>query len=117
MNVAEGMKQRREKRYAHVQNPEPSKGWYAEVKDLVKRVDPKNGEVNWKQGKGSQVGGGAWYVRLGGREALFRFVDGCAFDLLYKDKPAYETSEGYIAHDLREDAIYRLVGLMETHRI
>ena len=41
--MTESMEQRREKRFAHVQNPEPSTGWYAEVKDLVKRVDPDNG--------------------------------------------------------------------------
>jgi len=111
------MKQRREKRFAHVQNVEPSEGWYAEVKDLVKRVDPENGEVVFKPGKGSQRGSGAWYVRLGGREALFPFTDGCDLELLYKDKPSYETPEGYIAKDLRDDVIYRLVALMETHSV
>ncbi len=115
--MTESMKQLREKRFAHVQNPEPSEGHYAEVKDLVKRIDHENGVIDWKPGKGSQPGGGAWYVRLGGREALFPFLGGCAFDLLYKDKPSYETPEGYIARDLREDAIYRLVALMETHGV
>jgi len=115
--MTESMKQRRRKRFAHVQNLEPSEGWYAEVKDLVKRIDPENGEVDWKPGKGSQTGGGAWYVRVSGREALFPFEGGCAFDQLYKDKPPYETPEGYIAHDLREDVIYRLVALMETHSV
>jgi len=32
-------------RYAHVRNPEPSLSFYAEVKDLVKRIDPERGVV------------------------------------------------------------------------
>ncbi len=54
-------------------------------------------------------------MRIGGREALFPFLHGCAFEQLYKDKSSHETPEGYRARDLHEDAIYRLVALMETH--
>ena len=50
----------------------------------------------------------------GGREAE---VPDYAFECLYKDKPAYETSEGYVTYDLHEEAIYRLVGLIETHSV
>lgn len=113
----ESMKQRREKRFVQGRTIESSEGWYAEVKDLIKRIDLKDGKVDWKPGKGPQVGSGAWYVHVGGREALFPFEEGCALDYLYKDEPSYEIPKGYIARDLREDAVYRLVELMEAHRV
>ena len=102
------MAESRKKRVAHVQNPGPSEGWYAEVKDLIKRVDPENGICR------HEIGIRGWRVRLGGREAE---VPDYAFECLYKDKPAYETSEGYVTYDLHEEAIYRLVGLIETHSV
>ena len=49
------------------------------------------------------------------KTALFPFLHGCAFEQLYKDKSSHETFEGYRVRDLHEDAIYRLVALMETH--
>jgi len=115
--MSDSMKRLRDKRFAHVRNPEPSWGWYAEVKDLLKRVDPESGEVSWKPGLGRQPGSGVWCVRLGGREAQFPFVKTCALERLYKDEPYRETPEGSVIKDLREDAIFRLVALMETHSI
>jgi tetratricopeptide (TPR) repeat protein len=41
-------------RYVHVQNPQPSLDFYAEVKDLVKRIDPERGVVVFWLGKGTQ---------------------------------------------------------------
>ncbi len=102
-------------RYAHVQNPEPSLHFYAEVKDLVKRIDPERGVVVFWLGKGTHGGSGSWYVRMAGREALFPFVHGCAFDELYTGN-RWVTPENHDVRELREDAVYRLVDLMRDER-
>ena len=98
-------------RYAHVQNPEPSYEDYAEVKDLVKRIDPERGFVEWWFGKGPQRGSGSWHVRMAGSEALFPFVHGCAFDGLYTGN-RWVTPENHDVRELREDAVYILADLI-----
>ena len=100
-------------RYAHVQNPEPSVDFYAEVKDLVKRVDPEHGVAIFWLGKGTHGGSGSWYVRMAGRTALFPFHGGCAFDGMYIGN-RWVTSENHEVHELREDAVYQLVDLMRS---
>ncbi len=100
-------------RYAHVQNPEPSVDFYAEVKDLVKRVDPEHGVAIFWLGKGTHGGSGSWYVRMAGRTALFPFHGGCAFDGMYTGN-RWVTSENHEVHEVREDAVYQLVDLMRS---
>ena len=100
-------------RYAHVQNPDPSLDFYAEVKDLVRRIDPERGKVWFWLGKGTQVGSGSWYVRMAGRVALFPFVNGCAFDSLYTGEERV-TKDNHLVHDLREDAVYTLADMMRS---
>ena len=103
-------------RYAHVQNPEPSLDFYAEVKDLVKRIDPEHGDVVWWFGKGTQGGSGSWYVRMAGRESLFPFDGGCEFDSLYTGNEERLTKDNHLVRDLREDAVYLLVELMRSEK-
>lgn len=102
-------------RYAHVQNPEPSLHFYAEVKDLVKRIDPERGVVVFWLGKGTRGGSGSWYVRMAGREALFPFEGGCAFDGLYTEDRQV-TPDNHDVRGLREDAVYGLADLMRLER-
>jgi hypothetical protein len=104
-------------RYAHIKNPnpEPSVGWYAEVNDLVKRVDPKRGFCEWWSGKSPGPGGGSWHVRMGGHEALFPFTDTSALEHLYTDR-RWITPDNREMHELQEDAIYRLADLMRSEK-
>lgn len=109
--MTEDMSAIRRKRHAHVQNPEPSIGWYAEAKDLVKRIDPKHGVCEWDIGKRS------WRVCLGGREALMPFEKGCALDQLYKAEKSRPITDDHYTRELREDAVYRLVAIMELNAV
>lgn len=102
------------RRYAHVQNPDPSRDFYAEVKDLVKRIDPERGKVGFGLGKGTQVGSASWYVRMAGCVALFPFEHGCEFDTLYTGDEERVTKDNHLVHDLREDAVYTLADMMRS---
>ena len=56
-------------------------------------------------------------MRVGTREAYMPFKDGCALDHLYVEKHARPTNAGDYRRQLRPDAVFRLVAIMELHTV
>jgi hypothetical protein len=103
-------------RYAHVKNPnpEPSVGWYAEVRDLVHRVDPKRGFCEWWSGKSPGQGGGSWHVRMGRHEALFPYRGGSALEGFYTGQRTIMADRD--TREFKEDVIHILSDLMRNEK-